>query len=171
MAWGFHWLRGLALLCLSACTMFEEETLSFSREGAQVTQARSKAMRKSPEVACREVKKWRKWRRGSWPTCVVGELCGKVWGVSSFSFKEEIHPTFPLLCYTTALVSKSFRHLEDAVLNVHSYSLKSVGIKDFWWEWQRGPLQSCTPLACDMNRACCVNVVLCSFQGHLLFSG
>lgn len=31
VAWGFHWLRGLALLCLSAHTTFEEGTSSFSR--------------------------------------------------------------------------------------------------------------------------------------------
>lgn len=77
---------------------------------------------------------------------MVAELCGKTWGVSSFLFKGEIHPAFPLLCYTTAWFLNHSDTLENAVLNVHSFSLKSVGIKDFWWEWQRGPYEVALPL-------------------------
>lgn len=85
--------------------------------------------------------------------------------------REKFTQHFPCFVISQLWFLNHSDALENAVLIVYSYSLKSVGIKDFWWEWQRGPLRSCTPLACDTKRACCVNVVLCSFQGHLLFSG
>lgn len=96
---------------MSKCSyhIWRGDLVFLKRELKSLTQARRKVMRRSPEVACGEGK-WRKWRRGSQPTWAAGELCGKIWGVSSFSFKGEIHPTFPLLCYTIALVPKSFRH-------------------------------------------------------------
>lgn len=128
-------------------------------------------MRKSPEVSCG------KERSGGNDAEDPDQL---VWlvnfversGESPVSHsREKFTQHFPCFVIPQLWFLNHSDALENAVLNVHSYSLKSVGIKDFWWERQRGPLQSCTSLACDMSRASCANVVLCSFQGHLLFSG
>lgn len=87
-------------------------------------------------------------------------------GESPVSYwREKITQHFPCFVIPQPRFLNHSGTLENAVLNVYSCSLKSVGIKDFWWEWQRGPLRSCSLLACDMNGACCANVVLCSFQG------
>lgn len=105
---GVSLARDLAVLFLSTHTALEEGALTFYR-GSSSHSGQEESDEKKPWGFLWEGKKWRKWCRGSWPTSVVGELCGKIWGVSSFSFKGEIHPTLPLLCYTTALVPKSFR--------------------------------------------------------------
>lgn len=129
-----------------------------SHEGAQVTQARRKVMRKSPEVSWGERKKWRKWRRGSWPTCVVGELWEKIWGVSSFSFKGEIHPTFPCFVILQLWFLNHSDTSENAVLNVHSYSLES---KIFGGNGREGPYEVALPLLVTWTESvvwmwCCV---------------